>query len=67
MNAQIEITQRALIMYENVVHKGGKVKKFTEKRRKNWLVNLRLRSGGASRIMLMCANGLRYNNILIQI
>ncbi len=40
-----------------VVHKGGKVKKLTEKRRKKWLVNLRLRSRGADRIMLVCANG----------
>ncbi len=49
-----------------VVHKGVKVKKLTEKRRKMWLVNLLLRSGGADRIMLMCANGyIRYNiNIL---
>ncbi len=30
-----------------VVHKEGKVKKLTEKRWKKWLVNLRLRSGGA--------------------
>ncbi len=40
-----------------VVHKEGKVKKLTEKRRKKWLVNLRLRSGGADRIILVCANG----------
>ncbi len=39
------------------VHKEGKVKKLTEKRRKTWLVNLCLRSGGADRIMLVCANG----------
>ncbi len=40
-----------------VVHKGGKVKKMTEKCRKKWLVNLRLRSAGADRIMLVCVNG----------
>ncbi len=38
------------------VHKRGKVKKLTEKRRKKWLVNLCLRSGGADRLMLVCAN-----------
>ncbi len=36
------------------VHKGGEIKKLTEKCRKKWLVNLRLRSGGADRIMLVC-------------
>ncbi len=36
---------------------GGGVKKLTEKRRKEWLVNLRLWSGGADRMMLVCANG----------
>ncbi|XP_029902261.1 THAP domain-containing protein 11-like [Myripristis murdjan] len=30
-----------------VVHKGEKCKKLTEKRRKQWILNLRLRSGGA--------------------
>ncbi len=60
MNAQIgqiEKTQGDFIVYERVVHKGGKVKKLTEKHRKKWLVNLRLRSAGADRIMLVCANG----------
>ncbi len=50
MNAQIdqiEKTQGAFIMYENVLFIRGKVKKLTEKRRKKWLVNLRLRSTGA--------------------
>ncbi len=35
------------------VHKGGEIKKLTEKRRKKWLVNLRLRSGGADQIILV--------------
>ncbi len=50
MNAQIdqtEKTQGAIIVYENVLFLRGKVKKLTEKRRKKWLVNLRLRSTGA--------------------
>ncbi len=37
----------AFIVYENVLFIRGKVKQFTEKRRKTWLVNLRLRSTGA--------------------
>ncbi len=48
MNAQIGQTMKTqghFIVYERVVHKRGKVKKLTEKRRKKWLVNLRLRSG----------------------
>ncbi len=61
MNAQIgqmEKTQATFIVYENVLFiRGEKSKKLTEKRRKKWLVNLRLRSGGADRIMLMCAHG----------
>ncbi len=64
MNAQIgqtEKTQGAFIVYENLLFigggGGGGVKKLTEKRRKEWLVNLRLRSGGADRMMLVCANG----------
>ncbi len=61
MNAQIGQTEKTqgdfYRVRKCVVHKGGKVKKLTEKRRKKWLVNLRLRSGGADRIMLMCANG----------
>ncbi len=41
-------TTRSFYRVRNfVVHKGGKGKKLTEKRRKKWLVNLRLRSGGA--------------------
>ncbi len=50
MNAQIgqtEKTQGAFIMYENVLFIRGKLKKLTEKRRKKWLVNLRLWSTGA--------------------
>ncbi len=50
MNAQInqtEKTQRAFIVYENVLFIRGKVKKLTEKRWEKWPVNLRLRSGGA--------------------
>ncbi len=43
--------------FYRVVHKGEKVKKLTEERRKTLLVNLLLRSGGADRIMLVCANG----------
>ena len=30
-----------------VVHKGKKCEKLTERRRKKWILNLRLRSGGA--------------------
>ncbi len=52
-----ESTRRFYPVRKCVVHKGGKVKKLTEKRRKKWLVNLRLRSRGADRIMLLCANG----------
>ncbi len=40
-----------------VVHKGGKFKKLSEKHWKKWLVNLCLRSGGASRKILVCADG----------
>ncbi len=50
MNSQIgqtEKTQGAFIMYENVLFIRGKVKKLTEKRRKKWLLNLRLWSTGA--------------------
>ncbi len=48
------------------------LKKLTEKCRKKWLVNLRLRSGGADRIILVCVCvqmvKIRYNiKILIQI
>ncbi len=60
MDAQIgqtEKTQGDFIMYEHVVFIRGKVKKLTEKCRKKWLVNLCLRSGGADRIILVCANG----------
>ncbi len=52
-----ENTRRFYRVLKCVVHKGGKVKKLTEKRRKKWLVNLRLQSRGADRIMLVCANG----------
>ncbi len=62
MDAQIgqtEKTQGDFIMYEHVLFIRGKkkIKKLTEKCRKTWLVNLRLRSGGADRIILVCANG----------
>ncbi len=60
MNAQIGQTEKAHRIYrvlKCVVHKGGKVKKLTEKHWKKWLENLRLRSGGADRIMLVRANG----------
>ncbi|KAK0145558.1 hypothetical protein N1851_015512 [Merluccius polli] len=33
-----------------VVHKGEKCKKLTEQRRKKWILNLRLRSGGAESV-----------------
>ncbi len=52
-----ENTRRFYHVRKCVVHKGGKVKKLTEKRRKKWLVNLRLQSGGSNRIILVCANG----------
>ncbi len=45
--SNLENTRRFYRVRTCVVHKGGKVKKLTEKRRKKWLVNLRLRSGGA--------------------
>ncbi len=47
MDANGENTRSLYCVRKCVVHKGGKVKKLTEKRRKKWLVNLRLRSGGA--------------------
>ncbi len=52
-----ENTRRFYRVRTCVVHKAGKVKKLTEKRREKWLVNLRLQSAGADRIMLVCANG----------
>ncbi len=52
-----ENTRTFYHVWKSVVHKEGKFKKLTEKRRKKWVVNLRLRSGGADRIMLVCANG----------
>ncbi len=39
-----ENTRRFYRVRKYVVHKGGKVKKLTEKRRKKWLLNLRLQS-----------------------
>ncbi len=51
--AQMEKTRRFYHVRTCGVHKGGEIKKLTEKRRKKWLVNLRLRSGGADRIMLV--------------
>ncbi len=42
-----ESTRRFYRVLKCVVHKGGKVKKLTEKRWKKLLVNLRLRLGGA--------------------
>ncbi len=48
---------RSFYRVRKCVHKGGEIKKLTEKRRKKWLVNLRLRSRGADRLMLVCANG----------
>ncbi len=57
MDAQIGQTEKTQGAFYHVrkcvVHKGGEIKKLTEKRRKKWLVNLRLRSGGADRIMLV--------------
>ncbi len=57
MNAQIVQTEKAqgdFIVYKNVLFiRGGKDKKLTEKRWKKLLVNLRLRSAGADRIMLV--------------
>ncbi len=52
-----ENTRRFYLVRKCVVHKGGKVKKLTEKRMKKCLVKLRLRKGGADRITLVCANG----------
>ncbi len=51
-----ESTRRFFHVRKCVVHKGGKVKKLTEKRWKKLLVNLCLRLGGAEWIMLVCAN-----------
>ncbi len=48
-----ESTRRFYRVRKCVVHKGGKVKKLTEKRWKKLLVNLRLWSGGADRMMLV--------------
>ncbi len=55
-----ENTKTFYRLWTCVVHKGGKVKKLTEKRRKKWLVNLRLRSGGADNARVQMVN-IRYN------
>ncbi len=44
-----------------VVHKGGRVKKLTEKRRKKLLVNLRLQSAGADQCLCVQMVNIRYN------
>ncbi len=44
----------------------GRVKKLTKKRWKKWLINLRLRSGGADQCLCVQMIKIRYNNISIK-